>query len=61
MPFAAQRAMVAPDLSGGAYAVEGRLRRSHFTIRGSNFVFLEVESSGAVASERLHVKKVVRC
>ena len=51
--------MVAPDLSAGAYAVDGRLRRSHFTIRGSNFFLLEVESSGAVASERLPVEKVV--
>lgn len=51
--------MVAPDLSAGAYAVEGRLRRSHLTIKGSNFVLLEVEPSGAAASERLPVAKAV--
>ena len=51
--------MVAPDLSAGAYAVDGRLHRSHFTVRGSNFFLLEVESSGAVASERLPEEKVV--
>lgn len=51
--------MVAPDLSAGAYAVEGRFRRSHFTIKGSNFVLLEVEPSGAVASERLPVAKAI--
>ena len=51
--------MVAPDLSAGAYAVEGRLRRSHFTINGSNFVFPETETSDAVASERLPVTKTI--
>ena len=59
MPFVAQSAIVAPDLSAGAYAVDGRLHRSHFTIRGSNFFLLEMESSGAVASERLSVEMVV--
>ncbi len=53
IPFEAQRVMVAPDLSAGAYAVEGRLRLSHFTINGSNFVLLEMELSDAVTNERL--------
>ena len=51
--------MVDPDLSAGAYAVEWRLRLSHFTINGSNFVLPEVETSGAVASERLPVTKTI--
>ncbi len=46
--------MVTPDLKAGAYAVEGRFRRSHFTIKGSNFVFAEAPS-GAGASDRLFV------
>lgn len=59
IPFVAQSAIVTPDLSAGAYTVDGRLRRSHFTIRGSNLVLLEAESTGAVARERLLVKKVL--
>jgi regulator of extracellular matrix RemA (YlzA/DUF370 family) len=61
IPFVAQSAMVAPDLRAGAYAVDGRLRRSHFIIKGSNFVLLEAVSAGAVASERLPAKKVLNC
>ena len=58
--LAAQNAIVHPERSDGAYAVEGRLRRSHFIV-GKLSEDLEVVACVASGMESLQeVRKNIR-
>lgn len=50
----AQTAIVQPERRLGAYAVDGRFLRSHFTFKGSAF-FEDVPASGVIRV-RLYVE-----